>query len=378
MKCSHSDIAAKGPAINPLFRGSLREFFQAAIFIQTRTVPSQIALPITTECLENVTTLQYVARFARYAFSLCAVVLFAHCAIADTTCIAEEIACNPGLAALVLSMRGNLILTSSLASGYTFKNGATDTLTVRLAKQPLSTVTIPVAISNTSQASVSPASLTFSPDDWTSPRTITVAGLDDLKYGVTGTFVVNFGPSVSSDSTSDGMIARSSSVSNRDFRKLIFQSNTAVNGNVGGITGADGICNADQLKPADTGAYKALIVVTGVRVASITPHLGDGQVDWVLRPNQLYTRADGTVITTTNSTSIHVFGPNLTNSIGTNGAAMWTGLNADWTTAGGCANWTDGSAGPFGRYGSNSATLSAIQGGNIICTSLNNLYCVQQ
>lgn len=102
-------------------------------------------------------------------------------------------------------------------------------------------------------------------------------------------------------------------------------------------------------------------------------------MDWVLRPDTVYTRPDGTVIMTTNSASIRVFGPNLTNAIGTSPDPTWTGLNADWTTAGGCVNWADGTGGPFGRYGViNSPTLASINGGNIVCSSSSRLYCVQQ
>jgi hypothetical protein len=264
--------------------------------------------------------------------------------------------------------------------GYTLKNGATDSFTVKLSMQPSALVTIPISISNTSQALVSPSSLTFTSNNWNSPQTVTMTGLDDLSYGVAGSYIVKLGPSVSSDSFANDITWTSSSLPNRDHRKLIFTSNTTTTGNTGGISGADSICNSDSAKPVNTGTYKALIVNLGIRVASVTADVGDGQLDWVLLPNQLYTRTNGIVIMTTNSSGIHVFGPNLTSAIGISGAAIWTGLNTDWTTSGGCVNWTDGSAGPFGRYGvDNANTLASINGGNIICsTSTNKLYCVQQ
>lgn len=160
---------------------------------------------------------------------------------------------------------------------------------------------------------------------------------------------------------------------------IIFFTTATTSGNTGGIPGADVLCNSDASKPANTGTYKALISLAGVRVASVTADMGDGQVDWVLRPNTVYTRPDGTVIMTTNSASIRVFGPNLTNAIGTSVNPTWTGLNTDWTAAGGCANWTDGSGGPFGRYGViNANTLASINGGNQVCSSAANMYCVQQ
>ncbi|MBI3395102.1 MAG: DUF1554 domain-containing protein [Spirochaetia bacterium] len=174
--------------------------------------------------------------------------------------------------------------------------------------------------------------------------------------------------------------AKGTSAPNQATPKLIFVSNTTSTGNLGGVLNADAICNADLAKPANTGTYKAMIV-SAARTASVTANVGDGQVDWVLRPSQLYTRPDGTVIMTTNAASIYVFGPNMTNAIGTTGIAAWTGLNTDWTTAGGCGvtAWTDGSAGAFGRYGTtNAAALAAIMGGNLSCINPSALYCVQQ
>jgi hypothetical protein len=274
----------------------------------------------------------------------------------------------------------NAISVSTPLLGYTLKNGTTDSLTVNLLRQPSANVTIPVSVSDASQASVSTSSLTFLPTDWNQPQRITISGLDNLSYGVNGSFELIFGPSVSTDSFANGLTQRSNPISNRDHRKLIFQSNSSTNGNIGGISGADAICNSDSAKPANSGTYKAMISHTAIRIASVTADAGDGQIDWVLAPNQLYTRPNGFVILTTNSASIYVFGPNFTNSIGTNGNSIWTGLNADWTTVGGCGgNWIDGTGGPFGRYGvANSTSNSSINGGNLACNNTSNLFCVQQ
>jgi len=293
----------------------------------------------------------------------------------DTTLL---IAISGGNTPFCNSKSTNSISITAPLLGYTIKNGATDTFTVKLSTQPTDTVTIPVTVSNTSQASVSPSSLSFTTTNWNTTQTVTVTGIDDLSYGISGSFIVNLGPSVSSDSSASGL-TQSSTLSNRDHRKLIFQTNTLSNGNMGGIVGADSICNSDSTKPANTGIYKAMIGTAGIRVASITGNLGDGQIDWVLLPNQLYTRPDGTEIMTTNSVSIFVFG-NLTNSIGINATAIWTGISANWTIANGCgANWNDGSGGPFGGYGTpNLNTSNSIADSVWACNNVSNLYCVQQ
>ena len=55
--------------------------------------------------------------------------------------------------------------------------------TVKLDGQPTDNVTLTVASSNTSAATVSPGSLTFTPTNWSTPQTVTVTGVDDSSPG---------------------------------------------------------------------------------------------------------------------------------------------------------------------------------------------------
>src|SRR5690606_14448034 len=57
------------------------------------------------------------------------------------------------------------------------EGGARESYTVVLDSQPGSDVTI--AISTGGQATVSPASLTFTPADWNTPTAVTVTAVDD-------------------------------------------------------------------------------------------------------------------------------------------------------------------------------------------------------
>ena len=57
--------------------------------------------------------------------------------------------------------------------------GRTDTYTVVLASQPTVDVSIAVASGTTAVATVSPATLTFSPSNWNTAQTVTVTGVDD-------------------------------------------------------------------------------------------------------------------------------------------------------------------------------------------------------
>lgn len=269
----------------------------------------------------------------------------------------------------------NSLIISSPVLGYTIKNGGQDTIQITLSSKPGANVTIPVSVSNSSQATVTPSSLLLTADNWNSPQAITITGLDDFSYGVANTYTVKFGPTASSDSVYNNLTG-SSNLTNRDFRKLIFQTSATSMGNFGGKVQADSFCNSDALKPANTGTYKALLADT-TRTASITANVGDGQVDWVLLPNQLYTRPDGTVIMTTNSASIFIFGTLVNSIVPPSAVLSWSGLASNWTGGGGCTNWS--SSGAFGGYATvDSPTLAAIQGGNIICSTLGKFTCVQQ
>ena len=57
--------------------------------------------------------------------------------------------------------------------------GTTDTFTVRLNTQPTSNVVVNVGSGDPTEATVNPATLTFTPSNWNIPQTVTVTGVDD-------------------------------------------------------------------------------------------------------------------------------------------------------------------------------------------------------
>lgn len=114
-----------------------------------------------------------------------------------------------------------------------------------------------------------------------------------------------------------------------------------------GIWGADYKCNTDINRP-NSSNYKAMLVdgMSMNRVACITPNCSGGlteQIDWVLKPNQMYQRSDGTVIATTNADGIFNFSTALVNSISATSNVAWTGMLNDWTAdSDNCKGWMDG------------------------------------
>ena len=77
--------------------------------------------------------------------------------------------------------------------------GASDTFTVVLGKEPASIVTLPVGFSSpiSTEAVVSPTVLTFTPENWHQPRTVTVTGINDLTEDGDTLFQVIVGPATS-------------------------------------------------------------------------------------------------------------------------------------------------------------------------------------
>ncbi|MBX3721187.1 MAG: DUF1554 domain-containing protein [Turneriella sp.] len=193
--------------------------------------------------------------------------------------------------------------------------------------------------------------------------------------------------------------------------KKIYVTNSAYNGNLAGISGADAKCNSgDANKPGGAGNFKAMLTDSGsntLRRACTTSYcsgtttgISEG-IDWVLRPNTTYLRAlDGLPVFTANYNGIFDFSTNnFTNAIHTTSFQVWTGINfgvgGEWTIDGGpgqCGSsgtnigWMS-SAGPYnGVYGNSSAAAQTTTPAGVLyngfetaaCTVARRLYCVEQ
>ncbi|HMI87138.1 MAG TPA: Calx-beta domain-containing protein [Polyangiaceae bacterium] len=99
----------------------------------------------------------------------------------------------------------------------TGENLATATFTVALTTQPSGNVLVPISSSNTAEGTVSPTVVTFTPMNWSSPRTITVTGVNDpIQDGDKG-YTARIGPIVDSeDSNYKGIAASDVSLVNVD------------------------------------------------------------------------------------------------------------------------------------------------------------------
>jgi hypothetical protein len=144
-----------------------------------------------------------------------------------------------------------------------------------------------------------------------------------------------------------------------------------------GISGADSVCNNEPARPILIATYKAFIVSSTVRRASVTAGVGDGQIDWVLQPSTVYTRADGTLIAQTNSNSIFTFP--LAASFSPSPGVIWTGLAGNWTNgAADCSGWTGTATTALIGNANVTSNASISAAGNNCNTAGYMLLCVEQ
>jgi hypothetical protein len=87
----------------------------------------------------------------------------------------------------------------------TSESGGTATLAVFLNRQPAAEVVLGLSSDNPAEGTVAPASLTFTPANWSTPQTVTVTGVDDFRKDGTKTYHILSAAAVSPDLTYHGV-----------------------------------------------------------------------------------------------------------------------------------------------------------------------------
>ncbi len=98
----------------------------------------------------------------------------------------------------------------------TTEAGGKDSFTVVLTSAPTANVTIAVSSSDITEATVSPAALTFTPTNWKVPQTVTVTGVDDTINDGDQDYTVLLAPAVSTDTNYNGRDPEDVSATNVD------------------------------------------------------------------------------------------------------------------------------------------------------------------
>ncbi|HRG97868.1 MAG TPA: hypothetical protein PLR99_16550 [Polyangiaceae bacterium] len=94
--------------------------------------------------------------------------------------------------------------------------GGTVTFTVTLALAPKANVTVPLAVSKPTEASVDLPQLTFTPTNWNTPQKVTVKGLDDAVVDGDQAYTVSVGPATGAGSGYEGLSGAPVSLKNED------------------------------------------------------------------------------------------------------------------------------------------------------------------
>ena len=107
-------------------------------------------------------------------------------------------------------------ITVSAISGNTAEDGTTASFTVVLTSAPTNDVSIAISSSDTSEGSVDQDNITFSADNWSTPQTITVTGLDDGTVDGDQNYAIILAAATSSDSNYNGLKPNDVALTNID------------------------------------------------------------------------------------------------------------------------------------------------------------------
>ncbi len=108
-------------------------------------------------------------------------------------------------------------ITVNPSSGLTTTEaGGTASFTVQLNNPPSANVTIPLSSSDTSEGTLSVASLMFTSANWNTPQTVTITGVDDFEDDGDIGYSIVTGAAISSDANYNGLDGSDVSVTNSD------------------------------------------------------------------------------------------------------------------------------------------------------------------
>ncbi|NJK75255.1 MAG: hypothetical protein HC942_15975 [Microcoleus sp. SU_5_6] len=131
------------------------------------------------------------------------------------------------------------ITVSQIAGLTTTEAGGTATFTVVLATQPTANVSVGLSSSNSTEGTVSVPSLTFTPNNWNQPQTVTVTGADDAVADGNIPYSIVTATAVSTDPNYSGLNAADVAVTNNDNDIAgVTVSPTAINAAEGSTNGS--------------------------------------------------------------------------------------------------------------------------------------------
>lgn len=160
------------------------------------------------------------AAFALPSLLLVGMASMAACAVDPPAPIGEpsnpDAATPPEADAGVVTPAKGSVRVIAGASLRTGEDGARVTFSVALGSRPSAAVIVPLASSDEREVTVGASSLSFSPDDWDTPKTVTLTGEDDDVADGDQQVAIRVGPAVSSDAIYNGLSGEPVKVTNAD------------------------------------------------------------------------------------------------------------------------------------------------------------------
>ena len=159
--------------------------------------------------------------------------------------------------------------------------GGSGTFTIKLNTHPFHQVTIPISVDNTSIATISPESVSFTPTNWSDTKTVTITGKTDVNYSDNTTLGVSIGPTSSDDSdynqiTETFTLVSKSSPPSSDNLSRGLVAFYRFNGNAN-----------DNTSNANNGTVSGAILTKGKDNVSNTAYKFDGVDDYIELPTGL-------------------------------------------------------------------------------------------
>lgn len=115
-----------------------------------------------------------------------------------------------------IDFSGSIGVTVANPIGTTSEAGGTTTFAVVLDSEPQSNVTVPITSTDTTEGTVSSATLTFTNGNWDTPQEVTMTGVDDSTNDGDISYTVTVGSTTSSDSNYSGINPSDVTVTNTD------------------------------------------------------------------------------------------------------------------------------------------------------------------
>ena len=140
----------------------------------------------------------------------------------------EVVTCDTSLDTPTTTRTRAAGMTLSATTASVNESGTTATATLRLADEPTSNVYIDINSSDTSEVTVLPSSMVFTPSNWSSTQTITMTGVDDGTQDgdITSTIAIGINTSSTDDTYYDAVDNKSITVTTADDDVISYVLNT--------------------------------------------------------------------------------------------------------------------------------------------------------